>query len=590
MKRSFFVSFLVSSLALGGATTFTACGGDNSSGGGGDSGTGGDSMAGDSGVVDTGHPTDSGHPMDSGVTDTGTPSDTGTPTDSGVDSGMPPTACLDAGSVPGTQLAAGNFILYGVTSDGYAIYTDNAMPPNVWAASITGTPAPAMVTTVGNNPLIIVTGTTALIWANVLQSPPQITSLSVWNHANGFHQAAGVTIAGDAAVSPDGSVILFVGNVDPVTGKTGDLIANTTDFANNGTTVVSGVNVDQTTQCTPRFAFAGPAASVVPLATYCLTGDAGTGGPDGAPPGGTLSKFTQAGPMWSKTDLLANTFPGTPFNADSAGTAVFLATTSLNGMLVPINGAPPTMIDTGVFDGVLSPDGSKVVYITVAQDSMMNIIGALKQSPTMAPAPVLLYQGTLNANVDGFYSNALGIGFSPNFANFYYFGLTDMTGALTDLHMLDTTTANQTPTDLATTANAALFASGWTADSAFATWYAPVEFSGPTAGFGKFNITQVSNKMLIPLPMSASATWNNFALGTTGSKDAYNDNGVPNQTQQLKGTADIEVIDLSMANPTPTKVVAGADVNFNPSPDGTQLVYTYSCSMATQGLYVVAAP
>jgi len=494
--------------------------------------------------------------FDVGLQDISTP-------DVGLPDTPPPPPDSGCSLVPGMQLVAGNFVLWGVTSDGFAIYQDPGS--NLYAAALTGGP-PIAIATVSSNPAVLVQGSVVLVWDSFPANPPQISSLGVWTAANGYRLLNSSTIGGLAAASPDGSRVIYSANVNG-SGTVGDIHGVAVDGTGD-TALLIGVDVNVRGPCFAAIQWAGVGASAKAVAAHCDAGvDAGAGA--------TVSTFS--GPMWSRADVLANAYdnPTSFFNSDSVGSSLFIADTSMNGILVSLTGGTNTTIDTNVFAGLVFGNGAGVVYgVATSPDGGGPFVGSLKYSPTAAAAPLALTGPAFN--LAGFYSGT-GVGFAPNSEWLYIYSVAAFNG-LSDLAIANTTTPGP-PLILSSVASATLFSAGFTADSAYALWYDNV-----ANGFGAFHATNLGTQASVSL---AAIAWNDFAL--TGSLITYNDNGVPNPSNQFKGTADIEVLDLS-AGIAPLKVVAQADVNYFPTGNATQLVYTYSACQGAAGLYVVAMP
>jgi hypothetical protein len=560
MRRSQSIAFFVSLVSLTGAGLFAGCGGSNGSGG-----DGGSPDASTDQIVatDTGRDTKGG-----GETGTEGGFDAPPPFDSGPQPDVtPPSMCpLDGGaSPPGTLLEMGAFTVWGVTSDGYAIYSDAT--GNLKASTV-ATAAPTMITTgLGTNPDIVISGSAVLVWNNVAAAPPQITTLGVWTHSGGFQMAAAASIPGAAAVSADGTKIIFVSTVD-ATGKTGNIQGNDTSFAAAATTIATGVDTDQrAAKCLPNVQIVGPGAGTA------LLGSCTAGFPDAAASTATIQSASTT--TWAPTMLVTGARTPISYSADTAGNSIFTATSAGNAVAVSTAGTQ-TMIDTGgVYAGVMMGDGAHVVY-----GAAVGAATSLKTSPTAAPAPTVL----VATGVNGFYGN-VGVGVAPDYSHMYVFSIQNAMLGTTDLSLASTTVAG-TPLSLVAQSTGILFASGWSADSTYALWYGNVVITG-TGLYGDFSVTKVASGTSTKL---GTLVWNDFALGTTGAKVTYNDNANPNPNQTFASTADIRVVDLSQATPTPTLVVPQADVNYFPSADGTKLVYTYGVCPMVNGVYSVASP
>ncbi len=496
---------------------------------------GADSSSGDTGSgMDAGQ--DSGVGQDSGGgQDSGVAQDSAVVPDTGVDAGLPP---------PGTLLQGGQFLtLWTVTSDGYAMYTDGT--GTLWAQSVTGG-ARQLVTTVTGPTFIVASGKVVFIWTNIPST--SVTPFAIWTAASGYKTASAASFAGVAAASPDGSLVLFSSNV-VASGASGDLVASPTDLS-APTVVASGISLNDASGCFPELAFNGTLA----LAARC------TAGTDAGGTGATISSFS--GPSFTRTDLVTNArIAPVQFATDSGGTILFTVDVGARGIVVPLAGGSPTVLDTSVFLGYLFGDGSAVVYGTY--------FGDLRRSPTSASMPTVL----VPSGIGGFF---LGSPLSPANNALYLFVNQAPTG-LTDLYLANTTTPAPLTT-LTTSTTATLPPEPYTKDGTQALWFSPVD---TTTFLSTLNATAIATGVSTPL---GTAVYTDFAL--YAAKVAYNDNATGTS---FASQADIEVVDLATGT-VPTRVVTQADVSYRPAPGGTALVYTYSVSPVFAGLYVVPVP
>jgi hypothetical protein len=279
---------------------------------------------------------------------------------------------------------------------------------------------------------------------------------------------------------------------------------------------------------------------------------------------GTLSTF--AGSTFTKTDILTSVSNPIIFSADSAGANIFTQQNG-NGVVVATGDGGTTQIDTNVFAGYMQSTGTTVVYIDRA--------GNLKNSPVVTPVPVTLVTGGANGEFGP-------QGLSPSGLDVVFFKTLASTG-LTDIFMADTTTPGQTATTLDSQTTGGYFAAFWTADGTYNLFYDPIALS---SGLGTFKVINTTTKTVATL---GTNVWNDFALGTTGAKVAYNDNCSSSTVLIYAEQGDIKDVDLTTST-TGTPIVSKADVNFYPSTDGSKVVYTYNVSPSVNGIYWATAP
>ncbi len=223
----------------------------------------------------------------------GSASDDGPSQDDASNNDAPASDC-GAVAPHGTLLVASPSVaIDGVTSDGYAIYTD-AAAMTLNAVPIAGG-APVEIGTVDATNSVFIAGKVVYFEPSVAVTAGLGTaSLSVWTASAGATSLSNSVLAipasaiasgnGLADVSLDGSRILFIESQD---GITGTLMVATTD----GRTILplsGGLDLTTTTGCRPFAVFAG--SSVV--GAYCT---AATGGDAGASPEAGMSALPDAG-------------------------------------------------------------------------------------------------------------------------------------------------------------------------------------------------------------------------------------------------------------------------------------------------------
>jgi hypothetical protein len=553
----------------------SSCSDTNNPGGAG--GTGGSGGTGGTGGT-AGAPSKDAGPVDAS---TDAPSGDAAP-DKIADTG----ATLPDGSVPpsGTQLVPGSVTVRGVTSDNYAVYSDdttgtlNVIPLAGGSATIIGSA----------DDRIAIRGTAVVSWVGSARVSP----LSVWTAAHGTKALSASSYANAAAIStsPDGAHVLYFDGVDTARTR-GDLfIAGT-----NGTgqkLLVAGVALNNTA-CAPVLAFGGNAAAGAAFCVATVLPDGGTAdaGPTEAGPidagsidadGATLdadidgaildvgtldapapdagsapSAVVQAysGTGWTVVNIATNVDPRIAMAP--TGTTVLVSAPA--GLLAyPVAGGAPTTIDAAGGFGSFTNDGLSVIYTTPAN--------ALKRSTVVSPSPVTL----ATSGIAGLRAK------SPD--EKWVLGYTSLaTGDLSDLYLASATVAG-TPTTLSTAVTAGLFGSdGFTADSSRAIYYTDID---PNAGIGNFFAVNPTGGTPVAL---GTNVWLHYA--GTGAKVAFNDN-----YDGSLDTADIRVADTSQSAP-PKLVVSLAHADFFVAGSKDKVVYAWKYltgSMA--GLWVTPMP
>jgi hypothetical protein len=486
---------------------------------------------------------------------------------------------LPDGSVTptGVQLAAGNFTVRGVTSDNYAVYSDNTTG-TLNVISLEGGTA----TSIGSaDDRIAIKGPAVLSWVG----SARVSQLSVWTKANGSKILAASSNANANAVmvSPDGQRVLYFDGVDAARTR-GNLFIAGTDGSGQKQLAAS---VGLAASCTPVLAFGGNAAAA---AAFCLTpstpdggtadagtsdagtSDAGTsdaGTSDGAiPDGGTADGANPDGAVlpeamvqaysgadWAATTIATNVDPRVA--VAPTGTTVLVSAPA--GLLAyPLAGGMPTIIDPAGGFGTFTNDGLSVIYTTPAN--------ALKRSTVVAPSPVTL----ATTGFAGLRAR------SPD--DKWVLGYTMLaSGDLSDLYLASATVPG-TPSTLSTAVTAGLFGSdGFTADSSHAIYYTDID---PNAGIGNFFAVATSGGAPVAL---GSSVWLHYA--GTGSKVVFNDN-----YNEPMDTADIRMADTAQAGPAKL-VVSLADPDFFIAGSKDKVVYAWKYIPGTMsGLWVTPIP
>jgi hypothetical protein len=454
-------------------------------------------------------------------------------------------SCVDGATPPGTLLvASATAQLAGVTSDGYVITSDGA---TVLATPLAGGAATMVTNHLGASPTVWVFGNTVVMWLDVMRVPStgrQYSILGVWSAANGYHETPGPGVFQDVAVSPDGSSILYTAGISTSDGRFGNVVGSSTTLASPAT-LATNVYLDPGAVLL-TYVGSGPGTALVGTGT-------GTG------------PLLSVDPATWKTTLLSSSV--VPYLTTGVATAVFTVDDNYVGSVIPIGGGTPVPIDTHVYWGLLSADGSQVGY------ALQN--GTFKRAPSDGGAGVTLVASPdAGLGVSGYFTG----GYSPDGRYLLTFRNLNSQGGGSDLYLVDMTVANQTPLLLDPQTNG--WVGAWTADSAYLAFW--TQFEGVS---GTLNVVRPGSGAQVGATFPNAS--NMFPLGSTDtiafSVPASSDAGSDAATTT---TPNLQVEDLSAATPTATPVVSGT--SFGESPDGKSIVYV--TAVCPPGVYVVPVP
>jgi hypothetical protein len=488
--------------------------------------------------------------------------DTGTGSSSGGDSGgvlIPPT---------GTQLVPTMNLLQvdAVTDDGYAIYTDTS-DNSVWAIQVTsGTPQmPQKITSnVSSSAIVTANGPVVLIWAN-LDATFTTGQLIVWTAAKGPQMLSTASNVG-AAISKDQSHIVFM---DGSTATSTAIAVAGVDGTGKMTLVPTAV---VSTACSPAVGFVANDA----LAAYCTAAPAADAGANDA----TLTRY--AATTWMGTNISTSAFTG--FSANQTGDHVlFFDNAGLEAY--DVAAGTTALIDAAGDSYVITPDGTKVVYGTIAaaaDGGAAGTFGPFKVSPIAMPSAT-----TLGTGIAAFY------GISPDGNWVLGFTQQTMTTMFTNTILGSTTTAGM-PTTLVSQATSSPIGDDFTSDSKFAIYTDSITPTMTVSGnvtSGNLNVVPLTGAGAMPIQLG-TAVWQEAA--GLGSKVIFNPNWTPPANLGL-GVADLTAIDLSVATPAAKTLVTQADANFYLTKDKGTIVYSFSTGgggqpTAMSGLWAMPVP
>ncbi len=559
-------------------------------------------------VPDSGRPDSTAPPQDSSVNPGDSTVDFGDTSIDFGDTAIPP---VDAGPPPpGVLLAQGvNLRLWGVTDDGYAIYSSANPGGTLFAVSLTqpavvdggtdagneaaspdaasdggsggdgGVPgAPVTITVIDATTMVFVEHDAVLVWTgfNLFTG---VGSLSIWTAAGGMHMVSTTSVPGNvqvtpfgtsltidpsqpalsAAVSPDSAFVLFLDNASPQGNETADVVQASTATGAKAA-VVPGVSISF---AYPSLGFAGGP----PSQTFAVVAS---------------SSAVQYGirtfslPAWSP----AQTIPTTTtwrWSSDQAGSKLLAFPPALDGgaggavvfPLEPDAGSATVIDPTGTF-GVMTADGSAVIYGSTA--------GGLMRSPTSSPSPTALVAAPATP-VAGI------LGLSPSGSSVLFFETVGGSAGATDLYAASALTSGPVDT-LSSSTTAALLSPGdaFTTDSAYAVYWTgytppnPPFMNGPT--MGTLTAAAIAGDGGAPVTLGPGSV---IGWATTGAKLVFDDNVA------AAGTADLESVDLASGVP-PTTLVPQVGAYFFVSAAKDLVVYSWSVSPTIAGVYAMPAP
>jgi hypothetical protein len=535
--------------------TAATCGGLLAGAGCGGSTSGNNNGTGDAGASETGAP-------ESGVTTDAAASDGAGHLEGSV---VEPDGSLSGCPTPGpqgTQLATSTaqLVLSGVTSDGYAVYSDPASY-TVFAVPVAGG-TPVTVGMVDASQYVYVAGR-GVFFSSKYSTMTGAGTFAFWTAAGGAHVLSTDAAVGVGDIAADGSYVAYI---DGASTPSGTLMVMSGDGAKKmqlatGIAVSSGAFVQ----------FSGPnvIAAYSPVASVDAGAADGGAADGGGGPGFTVATFT--GASFTQAVLSANadfSFAANPSGGPVlvSGPAGLVAYPITGGTGTPIDGTAVGGSGIGVLGqgGLLTKDGNNVVYAVAG--------GLLRRSPVSAPAPVTLVPSGING--------VLALSPDESWALSFQSQILDMsTGTyLSDVYLASASTPGAA-SPLLTVTSGAVYGSAFTADSKYALF-----FSGNSNFVGDF-VVAAAGASSTPKTVAQNA-W--LVAATTGSKvilgDSYSMSGGVN------GTVDLESVDVS--NPTgKTTIVAQADANFALTPASDKLVYTYGCGQgANAGVWVMPVP
>lgn len=497
---------------------------------------------------------------DDPTADGGTRADSSTKLDGAVkpteDGSTPRTdSGTDGGTVGARQLTAGEIEILSTLADGTIVFQRYGTKVSLEAiAPAGGTPTVIVpdlkIEGEATDDVVSVIGGVVGIWTGV-DGDTELGKLSIWSKANGLKEAALVSPIFEVDGTNDGARVAFVRQVGAGASATLELVTGPSTLAANSPVVVQA-NLGDGSDTNPCFAFYTFVAQN--LFTSTCTGNVITA---------TARRTNAAGEILQIDTGLAPGF----LSMNGTGDKVFSAKritaggTGGDAAVYTLGATAVTELAieaAGVAEGVISTDGSQVVYRTR--------LGALKKAAAVAPANPT----ELVAN-----SGLLGIlGVAPDFKTVMSHKLAPggQFGTLFDLQ-LSATAAAGVPVTLVPTATAIDF--GFTLGSKYALWV-----PNPAAATLKAK------------PVAAGAEVDLGAIAVFLGKIDGTDKVVvgDNQREITVDGRQVDVVDFKTLDPAaPTASVSltkGAEIGALVAPGGKQIVYTE----AAKGLFIRDIP
>ena len=450
-----------------------------------------------------------------------------------------------SGGVSSTQVVKGAAVMLGIAGDQIVYLVPAAAGGGALNAVPVAGGAPAKITDLGANDNAVVRGGAVAIYTAATNG---VGTIGIWTKANGLKSnvATGSTV-GFFTATTDGTTVAFsVGTTSANNKPTSTGVAVTSSANPTNTAVLTGTTAVNlaATNCAPDVSFVGN----VLYAAYCT---------------GTTTTTTAARLMkvdgGTATRIDGNKSIQPYWQAAKNGSKLFVIGTAPNneGRIIDPAGPTVTALENAVEDGVMADDGSAAIYRTTA--------GALKRGTGAAAATTLVA-----ANVKGF------LDFSADKSKVLFYQL-DPAGQfqLVDIRLADTTTANQTPTDVVNTATTLPI--GFNAPGSQVLWMSDPGQTG----------------LLLKTKPTAGGTEKQLA------KDVFGGNPAPSGTSvvllgNLQQQGQLNLVDLSVvdsvAGGTPAAVANGKSVPDNQIRFKDKTLVFVSVDQTAGGLYTATLP
>ena len=385
------------------------------------------------------------------------------------------------------QIAPGQAALTGVTSDGWAVFRD---ADTLSAAKLGAEPSIQEITQQPGS--VLVRGKAVFNWANV-DWMLGVGDLSVWTADAGAHEIGPTPYAeGLVAASEDGATIVYTVNTKK---KTTDLLLTPSDLS-APQVLIPAMGLGSETTCAASIGFVGERLFV----GWCQAGSRVA----------KLERYELVGDAWEPTLIADDALP--VWSADSSGDRVFFQSSAYSAYFSE-NGKQ-VLIDAGVGQGLLLPDGSAALY-TVGDQLRRSAM------PDVNPVPIV---------TTGYKQP---IEFSPAFdLALYSTTVTYDAGTQRDLRLVSTDAFNPEPIELVAEPVATLGRSSMTQDGRFVFYLTDVTPSG-----GSLHIVAKdgTEQLVLPNVLEVAAANDSTLIFTDNSSDPA----------LYPIVADLEIIDVA---------------------------------------------
>ncbi len=460
---------------------------------------------------------------------------------------------------PGERL-----VLLGVTADNHAVYQDgqavyaSALRPGA-RKQLVGTSPPGVVA------FVYTVGRVAFVWTQPDRAVPGfgVSPLTVWSARTGAQRASDRSPIGTftTSASDDGRHVMYTTRGAP-DGSTGDIEFARTDMTRRQT-LVTGVPMSfPSGPCRPWGSFVGREHQSHPVALFC----------EGGATTATLASWSGDGQ--GRTTLLTGALTQPFFTTTKNGKFFFTALANTRTPVVVSDRGEVRRLEEGVLSRRGFFTSNNDVFYTAFVD--LTKTGEIHRAPVRSGSPSfvsdqLLVYLTAQSGSDLVITPPS----SPDGRKLAFTSGFDPATGLNDLRLADLVNAGSTVVEASknTTLSGPLFS----ADSKYVL-YARVD--DPSTG----NAQLVAEGPQGKLALGAPSLWSHDRL--QGSRIAFNDNTLFDNTDFFRSTADLKMVDLLRPTQSLVTVQAQAYLAFYPSHRGRALAFTSGTGPQGPGLYL----
>lgn len=446
------------------------------------------------------------------------------------------------------QIAPGQASLLGVTSDGWVIFREADLLRGAKLGDA------GQIQEISDRPgSVLIRGRVVFNWADI-DWAVGVGKLSVWTADAGAHTVGlAPYVEALTSASEDGSTIVYatnnheVGAVDTAGAggaastsgvggaggagtapeKATDLMIASSDLGSTEV-LIESMGIGSEATCGASLGFVGQMLFV----GWCLPGSRAA----------KIERYELAGASWTPTTIADDSLSA--WSADALGERVFYQSSGYSGYVT--NGGNPILIDAGVSQGTLLPDGSAVLYSVGDQ---------LRRTALPEVNPVAIITTGYKQPV----------GFSSDYGiSLYSTTVTYEHGTQRDLLLTSTDDFNPTPLVLVEQPVATLARSSMTRDGRFVLYLTDVTERG-----GTLHVVDLDGSEIAALPgvVEASAAKGSLLVFTDNSSDP----------SQYPVVTDLKLIDLerdSEPRLIEQQVLSGKD--FQVDVGGSKITYVRS--------------